>query len=393
MIRDIIRRLKASELLLLILLMLILVWVHSTGMVTMLALWCMLAIFVIPFDYYKSSLFACILVFTFLYGSFGVLSGFLDISKLIGLCLPMPLFYVSGKLMVVRVVKPINLILILTLLLICYQMEVFTTFLYNILVNGYVINSSRQFFLGGDVNRELTATLVGLNVSVSMIGLSAFIIIKGHYKLRIVLLTLFLTAVSTTMFLINRTGLVIAVICTFVVLCYYYNNNRKALVAVLACLIFVLIFALNKGWIDSNVLMTYSERNVDILTAGQRTIKWADAFRELLQHPLGWSNVVSGTTYYAHNMWLDIARVTGIIPFVALLVVTVKALLVQFRLLKIRTDSFVAVTTGLNVCFFLSCFVEPVYGGLHLFLWTMIWGMQEQYCSLNQQRHRNIASQ
>ena len=117
----------------------------------------------------------------------------------------------------------------------------------------------------------------------------------------------------------------------------------------------------NNGWgIDTDILMAYEERNFDIQTAGQRTMKWTHAFNSLMQYPFGWSENVMETQYYAHNMWLDIARVTGLMPFIALLVVTIKAVFIQFRLLKIQADPFVAVTTGLSACFFLSCFVEPV---------------------------------
>jgi hypothetical protein len=135
------------------------------------------------------------------------------------------------------------------------------------------------------------------------------------------------------------------------------------------------------GWISSDILVAYEERNFDLNTAGQRTTKWIDTFKEIFQHPFGWANIQSSDNYYAHNMWLDIARVTGVFPFLSLLFVSIQALLIQSRLVRIKKDYFVAVSIGLNTCFLLSCFVEPVYGGLHLFLWTMLWGMQEQYYS------------
>ena len=106
MIKDIIKSFKIKELLLLLLLMCILIWVHGLGMVTMLALWCMFFIFVVPFEYYKGKLFPGILLFTFLYSAFGLMNGFMTIPKLIGLCLPMALFYIMGKFLVIRIRKP-----------------------------------------------------------------------------------------------------------------------------------------------------------------------------------------------------------------------------------------------------------------------------------------------
>lgn len=383
MIKEIVRCFKTKELLLLILLMVILVRVHSLGMVTLLAAWCLFFILAVPFHYYKGRLLPGILIFTFLYGSFGLLSGFMTLSKLIGLCLPLSIFYILGKFIVIRVRKPVHLILLVAILLICYQLDVFCSFLYSLLTEGYTLSNTRIFYLGADENRALTATLVGLNVSVSMVGLSSSVILKGYNKLRLLYFLLFLMAILTTTYLLNRTGLVICLICTIVVLCYYYQNNRKMLIGIFAFMALILVLALNLGWIGSDILMAYGERNVDIQTAGMRTVKWSEALSELFRHPLGWAEGGSETVYYAHNMWLDIAKVTGVMPFLALLLVSVQAMIAQLRLLKIKSDSFIAVTTGLNICFFLSCFVEPVYGGVHLFLWMMLWGMQEQYYNQN----------
>lgn len=379
MIKDIIKSFKIKELLLLLLLMCILIWVHGLGMVTMLALWCMFFIFVVPFEYYKGKLFPGILLFTFLYSAFGLMNGFMTIPKLIGLCLPMALFYIMGKFLVIRIRKPIHLILLLILLLICYQFEVYTSFLDSYFNGFYTMNDKRVFYLGGDENRALTATLVGLNISVSMAGLASFIILKGYTKLRILCLVLFLMAVFTTTYLLNRTALVIAIVSTLVVLSYFYRKNKTALVFIISGIFVSSLIVYKMGWISSDILMAYEERNFDLNTAGQRTTKWVDTFKEIFQYPFGWADLASSSNYYAHNMWLDIARVTGILPFLSLLLVSVQALFIQLRLFRIKADYFVAVTTGINVCFLLSCFVEPVYGGLHLFLWAMLWGMQEQY--------------
>jgi hypothetical protein len=309
------------------------------------------------------------------------MNGFMTIPKLIGLILPMLLFYILGRFLVIRIRKPIHLILLLILLLICYQLEVYTSFLDNYFSGNAPMSDKRVFYLGGDENRVLTATLVGLNISVSMVGLSSFIILKGYPKLRVLCLVLFLMAVFTTTYLLNRTALVISIITTLIVLIYFYRQNKAALIIIISGILIASSIVYKMGWISSDILVAYEERNFDLNTAGQRVPMWLNAFKEIFEHPLGWGEVVSSDNYYAHNMWLDIARVTGILPFLSLLWVSIKALMIQLRLFRIKADHFVAVSTGLNMCFLLSCFVEPVYGGLHLFLWTMLWGMQEQYYS------------
>lgn len=382
MIKNIIRCFKANELLLLALLMLLLAWNHSTGMVTILTVWCLFFIYAIPSVFYKGRLFIGILLFTFFYSSFGLLTGYMTLTKLIGLCFPMVLLYVLGKFLVVRLNNPMHLMLLLAILLICYQLEVYTSFLSNYIANGYSINSSREFYLGGDSSRKLTATLVGLNISVGMVGLGTAVITKQHNLIRFLYLLLFLLSISITVFLLNRTGLVIALVCNALMFCYFYFNNKRALFFILLSVIAVIVLADYMGWNDSYIMQAYADRNSDLQSAGLRTMKWAEAFKTLFQYPFGWAEFSPTRVYYAHNMWLDIARVAGIFPFIVLVVISLKALLIQIRILKIGHDPLVALTTGLNVCFCLSCFVEPVQGGFHLFLWAMVWGIQEQYLSL-----------
>ncbi|MEL6919308.1 MAG: hypothetical protein AAFO99_16470, partial [Bacteroidota bacterium] len=53
-------------------------------------------------------------------------------------------------------------------------------------------------------------------------------------------------------------------------------------------------------------------------SAGGRTELWEDAVSKLFTHPFGWTS-----KHYSHNLWLDAAKVSGLIPLVFLLIFNV----------------------------------------------------------------------
>ena len=137
-------------------------------------------------------------------------------------------------------------------------------------------------------------------------------------------------------------------------------------------MIFILIFAY-AGRGNSELLELYTERNEDFATAGNRTNRWSYAIEQLFKYPFGWYD---GTIYHVHNMWLDIARISGIIPFLILAYFAGKNIIGSFVLIKRYNTPLMYLMLGLNVCFFTSCFVEPIVGGIHFMLYCMLWGFQ-----------------
>lgn len=85
-------------------------------------------------------------------------------------------------------------------------------------------------------------------------------------------------------------------------------------------------------------------------------------------------------------MWLDIARVAGLLAFIPFLIATIlhgKNLLKLFRNRYIT--NFTAIIISINVAMLLSSFVEPVIeGSLLLFcILMMIWGITKSLAMEN----------
>ena len=141
------------------------------------------------------------------------------------------------------------------------------------------------------------------------------------------------------------------------------------------CLVGIISFYYSNQFATSEIVSEYSDRGGDLYTLGNRTQYWIYALNNIFTHPFGWGDSVE----YMHNMWLDVAKIAGVLPFVILVIMTINSLISLYRILRIKNSEVPILFLGLYICFFLSLFVEPIAGGTHLFLFVMIWGMQESY--------------
>ena len=224
---------------------------------------------------------------------------------------------------------------------------------------------------GGESGYSMSATLVGLSLDIGMIGLAMAIIVKNKY-MRIVYILLFFFSLLATIHLLNRTAIVVALLCTLTLITYKSLKDIKTLViSVIAILPFFAIL-IYLGIINDDIISMYNERNVDLSTMGTRTIRWKDSIGNILIYPFGWGSM--GREFLIHNMWLDIARIAGIIPFLILAYMTINTFIKTIRLLISHERTISYLLLGLNICFFASCFVEPIYGGTHLNLYFMLMG-------------------
>lgn len=89
--------------------------------------------------------------------------------------------------------------------------------------------------------------------------------------------------------------------------------------------------------------------------------------RELIQYPLGGR----ASQIYRHNMWLDVGRVSGVVPFCLLLVYSIKNFINVTRIWKNKKVllSLRYLLLFLYIGAYVNCFVEPIWeGALNFFL-------------------------
>ena len=239
-----------------------------------------------------------------------------------------------------------------------------------------VVNASRVLVFG---NKEvvLSATLYGLNVAFGLTGLALFIFHK-HSIYRLVYLLIFTFSILLVIHLVNRTGIVLAG--AAVVLCFVYSLKYKKLN--FSTVILLLFLASCVFWFTGNadVNSAYEARADSVSSGGGRSQLWEASIECLLKYPGGWVNEPGAIQQYAHNLWLDIARQTGWIPFIFMLIASIAAIRKMYILLMNDKNMQYIWLFTLNGTFFLAAMVEPVIEALPSFLYigAFLWGLQDE---------------
>ena len=105
------------------------------------------------------------------------------------------------------------------------------------------------------------------------------------------------------------------------------------------------------------------------MNATGRTELWLISIKNIARFPFGWIGWESSSLHYSHNLWLDVDRVTGILPFIFLCMFTVSSIHLLIETIKISPENHYFNTTilvffaGFTAVFF----VEPIIEGLYMF--------------------------
>ena len=275
-----------------------------------------------------------------------------------------------------------ELIIFWITIIVCYCLDAYLVGIENIISTGQIAGSLDERNLSVEsqgVTYVVSATQLGLCLDIAVVGLSMSIIAKEKTQ-KVSFLLMFIFALVVTFNMLNRTAIIITFVCLFVV--NGYRSRKNVFVFIISVLLVLASISLlfYTGIINDELVELYTDRNEDLSTAGNRTQRWDYAVEQLFMFPFGWGD---GKTYYIHNMWLDIARISGLIPFIALAYFALNSFKESIKMIKIHETSLMYLILGLNVCFFASCFVEPITGGTHFMLYCMLWGFQNALSNKN----------
>ena len=296
-------------------------------------------------------------------------------------------FYVWGQYIVTKINNQKGLLNFILLVLFFFAVQTYIITIEDVKEIG-LINPMRTMLREGDEEAMINATLFGLNVSLGLSGLAIFMALKNKFgSIRgFLFLCVLLLSLLTVIHLVNRTGIVVAVVCT---LCSYFFRIRKSGKILNATLIImftiVIVYFILSMFLDNgfDIIEAYTNRfsteNTSISDYGGRSWRWVDAMARLFTYPFGWNNDVKYS--FVHNLWLDVAMFGGIIPFFFIVCATIRSLKQLFQLMKHNNDIIVNSIFSLSICFILSSFVEPVMVGFDSFfyLYCMLWGIQKEY--------------
>ena len=360
-----------------------------TGFITQSTIFCLLVIVASTGQNYLNRNASLLIFYGLSMSIIMTIKGKYDISSVVDTILSPVCYYVFGNLVVDyynRTRKNYLSFLLLTAFFFGAYFYLWTV--RDIIETNSLVSPQRWLIIGAT---QHTATHIGTNVSIGLVGLSAFAVIRGNKTLKWGFLAVGLLSLLSVIHMVNRSGIIIALLCLIVVLFFYYKDTRHFKNFILSMLSIVVIsIALYTIFLSNSdfqsVVEAYSEREMgaedaSILEGGGRTVRWSDAISNIPSHPFGWESSSGGYTY-AHNMWLDVAKDAGWIPFVLLIIISVRIISGILKLQKIECSSLICILLGINVCMFSSAFVEPVLGGMFFSCYCVIWGFQERYNSI-----------
>ena len=241
-----------------------------------------------------------------------------------------------------------------------------------------VVNVSREMMGDLDSSDSLAATLYGMMSSVGIACIASLFAKRQSLGIRLIYILLSLLSLFVVIHLVNRTGLIVFITCLIAALVVSTNMKLSKIIPLLILMGMVIFVVLKTGIIADDIFNAYMDREMsvsgDASQLGGRSDIWADAFNKLVTHPFGWERV-----RYAHNLWLDIARVGGWLALLLFVIPTFKWIRGLFCLAHKATTPFVLIILSINAAMLLSSFVEPVIEGSVLFfsLLMMMWGVTD----------------
>ncbi len=302
--------------------------------------------------------------------------------ELLGYLLCPGAYYAIGRSIVRKKKRDSEIITFLMLLVIVSCTYLYISIAKDIQMVG-LINPMRSITTDGEKSMG-AATLLGVTASLGFAGISYPIVCGKTMKSfrSYVFILLLILSILSVVHLINRTGIVVVAIAGLCTTLYAVNGQYKKLLPILTIFVVTYIVLFYTGILGNEVLDAYEDRSLNeenTGTANGRFDRWIDAFSFMIQYPLGWST--QRFSLYCHSLWFDVARVSGIIPFAALLVPTYKVVINSIKMVKVKNDKIVGTLLGFIVCTILSAAMEPIMEGASTYFYTMclIWGIQNEY--------------
>lgn len=323
-----------------------------------------------------------LLLFGFFYVIF---SPRFDFENAVRVLLGPSLFYVYGRYTVARAsYNQEHIQKMILLMIVCMSFPVWWAVISNMLAGNILSATSAEgarWLTTWGQSKMVAATTYGLIASFGLCGIGYFIVSKDKFS-RIepwLFLICAICSFLTSTYLINRSGIVILAIATIVALLYGLRRNTNRTIISLIIVVVVLLLFLPQWGGVSIIEDAYSERESITTSGGDRTWRWVDALGRLFTMPFGWSTEQS-SYIYVHNMWLDVARVAGILPFITFVVVTIRSIKTNLSLYRNKGIDLVLLLITLYSAVFSAYMIEPVLDAniFYLMIFTWIWGVEKE---------------
>ena len=281
-------------------------------------------------------------------------------------------------------IKSKNIDSIILLMAFSMDAHIILNLLYEIIKYGSVFHSSAIHF---DVWSGMQTSSTGVMInSTGFLGCIYYLIFKSNSQNRI--MGIILLAINTIYDLImgGRTFiiiLIIGIISGFFIDTIYSSGIKSALrktimmISIIMFVIFLGYIILQKSssvksfFMDTYFYKRFFRENSyeNIITTGRLQIR--DVYlSNMWKYPFGGRKLWNVANQYAHELYLDIYDIGGIIPYLCIIFFVIQTIINLIKFTKL--DSISNETRVLLVCFYISVnvhfFVEPVLSGAPILL-------------------------
>lgn len=281
-------------------------------------------------------------------------------------------FYLLGKYIYIKLNgNRVHLFYFLFLLGALYAITPLISVLLNIKEGGFgQLDRSLPLFWNGQL---VTATIMGSYYTLIMCAPSLLIVQQKKYSwlFTITAIFLFLLCLACALRIGSRTQIFIFLIVLFCSLIYIIprQSRRRNFITFLVFTVGVFLVVknlsldLNQDWLATFAGRMEKGGGDDIASGGGRSDRWMKSIEYIFIKPLGWDTEEFG---HSHNLWLDVLRVSGVIPFFLLLGFSIKSFLTLKSAISKNKMNF-AFNNQLIVYFIafnLVFMVEPIFEGV-----------------------------
>jgi len=231
----------------------------------------------------------------------------------------------------------------------------------------------------------ITATSLTTFLSLSLASLP-LIFVKDEYFTKgkkIILLVIFILSVYAITETLSRTGIFIVIGSLIANILFLGKFNIRKLLRILGGIVgaflISIIYRFNMLNIRSFLLEfpLYMRMVNDNVENDPRFEAWWATIRGLFTYPMGGRRINLNISF-VHNLWLDVAYDTGVIPFIILLVFTIYTLWNIVVFLKTDYPSYLkSIILSMTSAFWIIFMFEPVLQGvtIHFVLYCLMSGI------------------
>lgn len=265
---------------------------------------------------------------------------------------------------------------VVILIFLLYSIVAFLSIFKHIAENGFIYLGRNITLLNMAEEQELAATLINSMIAVFLpfIGMIVLRVDRSENRVKWGLMVLSLLSLTCAVRLGSRTSLVIFFAAIIFNYLFFISEIklRYKVIATILILVFIQVL-LSMSFFDSEIFSVYWERmesrDYGAQSAGGRAELWANGIENLWKYPMGAAEYIPGLRF-SHNFWLDIGRVSGVIPMFFMVIFSIKNLIISAKLifnrtLPVFTRSFIL---SINLVLWAIMGVEPILEGNFTFL-------------------------